>query len=119
MLNFRFNSFYKKSFYAFVGVYLGEIIFSLWIYPHLKSAVPMHLGISGVDEVTNAKYVIFLLPVACWFASWAFKSEMIDRKYVEGSITSNLLKVILFLLQLFIAFTSIYYFYILYVNYTI
>lgn len=79
----------------------------------------MHLGISGVDEVTNAKYVIFLLPVACWFASWAFKSEMIDRKYVEGSITSNLLKVILFLLQLFIAFTSIYYFYILYVNYTI
>lgn len=119
MLNYRFNALYKKSFYVFVVAYLLEIMYSLFLYPDLKHSIPMHISLNGVDSLTNAKYIIFVLPTICMLASWTFKSEVVDSKYVEGSPTDNILKIVFFLLQVLLLFSSIYYFYILYMYYTI
>jgi len=119
MLNGKFNAFYKELFYGFVTVGIFEIMFSLWLYPRLKDMIPMHIGIGGVDSVTNAKYTIFLLPLACIFASCVLKSEIVDSKYIKGSPTSNILKIIFFLLQVVLAFVPVYYFYVTYKLYTL
>ncbi len=119
MLNYRFSSFYKKSFYVFVGVYLLEIMYSLFLYPHLKNTIPMHIGINGVDSLTHAKYIIFLLPTVYILVSCIFKSEVVDSKYIERSLTDNILKIFFFLLQVLLLFSSFYYFYIVYMYYTI
>lgn len=119
ILSYRFSSFYKKSFYVFVVVYALEIIYSFFLYTHLKNTIPMHIGIGSVDSLTNAKYTIFLLPIVCIMASCVLKSEVVDSKYIEGSPTDNILKTLFFLLQVLLVIGSVYYFYVLSMYYTI
>lgn len=79
----------------------------------------MHIGISGVDSLTNAKYIIFLLPMAGILTSCASKSEVVDSKYIKGSPTDSILKIFLLALQILLVFSSVYYFYVICMYYTI
>lgn len=112
MFNFKFGSIYKKSFYIFVVIYSFELLFSLFLYPHLRSMVPMHIRLDAVDSLTSAKYMVCLLPLTGMFTSFILKPEFIDNRYIEGSPTDNILKVLFFLIQVMLVCATIYYFYV-------
>ncbi len=111
-LAYRISSFYKKSFYVFMAIYLFEFGLSLASYARLKSRVPLQLNMSGVVTLTTAKYVVLLVPLACLLVNVLLKPEFIDTRYGEGSPTGNELKIAFFLGQVLLAVNSLTYLYL-------
>lgn len=111
-LAYRISSLYKKSFYVSIVIYLLEFGLLLASYPRLKSRVPLQLNMSGVATLTTTKYVVLLVPLACLFVSFLLSPEFIDRRYGEGSPTSNEVKIAFFLVQVLLTVNSLAYLYL-------